>query len=76
MNRGNRLNDNVDDANLIRVKLQSVGLYPGSVIVITPGKAFSKGRNIRRSTGTVNLNVTSTRRQLLTPIKRDSKLAT
>jgi hypothetical protein len=78
MNRGNRLNEGIGDANwtrrnlvlpsaggapenlsLGRVQLQWVSPYPGSDIVSTPGKAVSKGRDIRRFTGTVNWSIIS-----------------
>jgi hypothetical protein len=76
MNRGNRLNGGVEDANWIcrnlvlssagralenlilgQVQLQSVDPHPD--IFSTLGKAVSKGRNIRRSTGAVHLSVIS-----------------
>ena len=61
-----------ENLNLGRVQLQSVGLHPGSNIVGTPGKAVSKGRNVRRSTGTVNLSVISItmKRKHMTPNER------
>ena len=42
-----------ENLSLGRVQLQPVGLHPDWDVVGTPGKAVSKGRNIKRSTGAV-----------------------